>query len=473
MVEVVTAALEDQLIDPLSFRLTPTASYVTRRASATYHTQGSNIYSSRTGTRLIKILVSGSGQWLDPSTFHIIFDLKNDDVAAANAPHKLYPLSGPHAFFSRVRILINGTQVEDISEYARVHEMFDCFSSTDNVDNSYAIGFGNNWKNEVYSQDLTTTTTSVVAIPAGSSMTVMFKPCCGLFNTIRKYLPLQIMPIVIELSLVDNPLDPIIYTGVNRGVAAVDSGPFFTEATSNLWSIVNVQAKCDLVTLDSSFEEDFYRSLSEGKPLNIGYNTFINQTQTITGMSNLNVNVSRSLTRLKSVFVSLSKALTGTSATTLTRTVDRYPGSKEWNEFFSPMFREYNADVKENNPDHEFEMQLSIGSALYPEYPIRSHSEAYANLKKTLGIRSNSVHGFNINAVDYRTNKMIIGIDTEKVLEASYSGLSLRQGDLMTVMFKYYSDGGANQPILADRMHIILVADQILEVHSHGVRVLD
>ena len=69
--------------------------------------------------------------------------------------------------------------------------MFECFSSTDSVDNSYGIGFGNNWKNEVYSQDLTTQTTSVVAIPAGTSMTVMFKPCCGLFNTIRKYLPLQ------------------------------------------------------------------------------------------------------------------------------------------------------------------------------------------------------------------------------------------------------------------------------------------
>jgi hypothetical protein len=145
MVEVVTAALEDQLIDPLSFRLTPTASYVTRRASATYHTQGSNIYSSRTGARLIKILVSGSGQWLDPSFFISYFDFfKNEDVARGNTPHKFYPRSGPQAFFSRVRILINGTQVEDISEYARVHEMFDCFSSTDSVDNSYGIGFGNN-----------------------------------------------------------------------------------------------------------------------------------------------------------------------------------------------------------------------------------------------------------------------------------------------------------------------------------------
>jgi hypothetical protein len=58
-------------------------------------------------------------------------------------------------------------------------------------------------------------------------MTVMFKPIGGLFNTIRKYLPLQIMHIVIELSLVANSLDPIIYTGAARGVAAVDSGPFF------------------------------------------------------------------------------------------------------------------------------------------------------------------------------------------------------------------------------------------------------
>ena len=81
-------------------------------------------------------------------------------------------------------------------------------------------------ENEDYSKDLTTQTASVVAIPPGSSMTAMFKPCCGWFNTIRRYLPLQIMPIVIELSLVDNPLDPIIYTGVNRGVAAVESSPF-------------------------------------------------------------------------------------------------------------------------------------------------------------------------------------------------------------------------------------------------------
>ena len=75
MVEVVTAALEYQLIDPLSFRLTKTASYITKRRSCTYHVQGSNIYHATTGTKLINILLSRS-DWLDPTTFRIMFDLK-------------------------------------------------------------------------------------------------------------------------------------------------------------------------------------------------------------------------------------------------------------------------------------------------------------------------------------------------------------------------------------------------------------
>ncbi|MFM7985611.1 MAG: hypothetical protein ACKPKO_40495, partial [Candidatus Fonsibacter sp.] len=63
--------------------------------------------------------------------------------------------------------------------------------------------------------------------------------------------------------------------------------------------------------------------------LSINYNTLISQMQTITGNSNLHVNVSRSLTRLKSVFVSLAKSFTGASATALGSTLQNNPGSKE------------------------------------------------------------------------------------------------------------------------------------------------
>jgi len=418
MVEVVTAALEDQLIDPLSFRLTKTASYITKRRSCTYHPQGSNIYHPTTGTKLIKILLSGT-DWLDPSTFRIMFDLKNDD---GDENHNLYPLGGPWGFFSRMRILVGGQVIEDIDNYNRVHEMFQVFSATDSRENDYAEGFSNYWQGLHASKGLLVTAHTLVRIPPSSHMTVMFKPVAGLFQSVRKYLPLQFMPITIELSLVDSPLDPIITQG--------------------------------------------YKSISEGKPLNINYNTLISQIQTITGNSNLNVNVSRSITRLKSVFVSLSKTLPDAPVGTFARSLVTHPVTKEWNSFYSPMFNEFDTGLKATTPEGEFEMQLQIGSSLYPEYRIRSHAEAYYNLKKTLGIRSNVVHNFDISGIEYRIDKFIIGIDTERVLEAGFSGLSTRAGDLMTVMFKYNSEG-ADQRRLADRMHIVLHADQIIEVHSH------
>jgi hypothetical protein len=184
--------------------------------------------------------------------------------------------------------------------------------------------------------------------------------------------------------------------------------------------------------------------------------------------------VSRSITRLKSVFVSLSKSIPDVAAAdgAFSRTIISHPATKEWNTFYSPMSDEFDTGIKQTNPQGEFEMQLQIGSSLYPEYRIRSHAEAYYNLKKTLGIRSNAVHNFDITGIEYRIDKFIMGIDTERVLEAGFSGLSTRAGDLMTVMFKYNSEG-ADQRRLADRMHLVLHSDQIIEVHSHGVRVLD
>ncbi|MFM7989827.1 MAG: hypothetical protein ACKPKO_61985 [Candidatus Fonsibacter sp.] len=58
------------------------------------------IYIPTTGTKLIKILLSGS-DWLDPSTFRIMFDLK----MTMGGNHNRYLFGGPWGFFSRMRIL--------------------------------------------------------------------------------------------------------------------------------------------------------------------------------------------------------------------------------------------------------------------------------------------------------------------------------------------------------------------------------
>ncbi len=95
MVEAITSGAEDQLLDSLSFKTPHSAIYITDRKSVSFHPSGSNVYSSAGGTKLIKIVLTGDN-WLDPSTFRIMFDLKNNETAPLTL---LRPLGQPSSFF--------------------------------------------------------------------------------------------------------------------------------------------------------------------------------------------------------------------------------------------------------------------------------------------------------------------------------------------------------------------------------------
>ena len=101
---------------------------------------------------------------------------------------------------------------------------------------------------------------------------------------------------------------------------------------------------------------------------------------------------------------------------------------------------------------------------------MRSHAEAYYQLRKTLGVQSSKVHSFDISPQEYRDNRLIIGIDTEKSLGASFTGLNTRSGDLMTVKFKYKTATDARK---ADRIHIVLHTDNIMQISATGCSVFD
>jgi len=191
------------------------------------------------------------------------------------------------------------------------------------------------------------------------------------------------------------------------------------------------------------------------------------------------VNVSRALTRLKSVFVTLHKDYNYGRKD--------WQGRKLWNDFFSPGYVDNSDSVLTIKPETEFEFQLQIGSKLFPEYPIRSHQEAFYQLKKTLGVQASAVHNFDINTKQYRDHRFVLGTDCEKVLDAGFTGVNTRAGDLMTVRLKYKSNGVTapqgtteaaeiswyNNVRLADRIHIVLHSDQIMEIRSSGCQVYD
>ena len=133
--------VEDEMISSLSFKIDPTANYVTDRKSVTYQAQGSNIYTA--GSSVVKFSLTGTGQYLDPSTVRFVYTLTNTDGAVN---HDLYPLSGPWAFFRRIRIYSGTALIEDIDYANKVHEMFSLLTSKHARDNDTGVeGFGDNW----------------------------------------------------------------------------------------------------------------------------------------------------------------------------------------------------------------------------------------------------------------------------------------------------------------------------------------
>ena len=173
MVEAMANGVEDKLIDALSFKLQPGASYVVDRRSVTYHPQGSNIYTPGAGTRLIRILLTGE-DWMGPSTLRVMFrlnNLANPDPGQNNTGPRLRPLGGPWSFFRRMRILSAGQLVEDIDQYHRIHEMMHILIAGESRENDAAEAFG-----QVYDRHKQYYTNILVGIRPLDSLYVPFTP---------------------------------------------------------------------------------------------------------------------------------------------------------------------------------------------------------------------------------------------------------------------------------------------------------
>lgn len=123
-----------------------------------------------------------------------------------------------------------------------------------------------------------------------------------------------------------------------------------------------------------------------------------------------------------------------------------------------------------NNQAGEFEVQIQIGSKKFPETEIRSHAEAYYQLRKCLGVQSSTVHSFDISASEYRNSKLIMGFDTEKNLGSGFTGISTRAGDLLTVKFNHRSTKPED---FAQQVYITLHSDNVLEIRDSAVSVFD
>ena len=118
MADLIISSSEESLIDSLNFKLPTTSQYVTDRRLVRFYPSGASDFSPN-GMRTARVLLSGDGGWVDPSSLRIGFKLQN--MGDAN----LYLAAGPHCLIERVRIFCSGTLVEDLGpNYGRMHELF-------------------------------------------------------------------------------------------------------------------------------------------------------------------------------------------------------------------------------------------------------------------------------------------------------------------------------------------------------------
>ena len=102
---------------------------------------------------------------------------------------------------------------------------------------------------------------------------------------------------------------------------------------------------------------------------------------------------------------------------------------------------------------------------MIPQCPIRSHAECFYSLRKALGIQYNSLHNVDIEGNEHRNDKFIIGLDCETI-RLSFTGMNTKNS-LMTVRMKTRAEHRA------DRFHILLTAEMILEAGDNGITVYD
>ena len=458
--EATAQSVEDYLVDGLSFKLRPGASYINNRRSVTYYPHGGNQYSP-TGVKVIKLMLTGS-DWLDPGSLRMVFDLHNADATATNI---LYPISGPWSFFRRMRVLCGGQVVEDIDYYNHVHEMFHVMTPQHVRQNDDIEGFGNGLPPtdqatiDLEGRGTTGFPNNYRGIAGGSSSTVSFRFLSGLFNQ-DKFLPIRYCPITIELELVNQLTDPIV-TAWSSSPARV-----FKSDVSDTWQLQNVMLKADVVTLDNALDNEYAQHLLEGKTLPISYNTYVSQLLSLqTSSGNFTANITRSFTRLKSVFATFYQS-TIVANTNLTAGTLSGDFRKEWNTFYHPLIQ----DGAKYNSSNELQLQIQVGSKLYPEYPIQTIREAFYQLRKCLGIHNSTWHSIDIGETQYRSTRFIFGIDTEKMLAAGFTGLNTKAGDLMTVRAKYL---GSDAKYIPDTLYMVLHSDQILNIRDTGVEVLE
>ena len=136
------------------------------------------------------------------------------------------------------------------------------------------------------------------------------------------------------------------------------------------------------------------------------------------------------------------------------------------------------------NPKCEVSYQIQLVSRVFPIMEVKTSQEAFYELLKTIGCHElSSTYAVDILPREYRSWKYIIGVSFENAPGSSFSGVSTRNGDLLTIKLK--GTQHVNDVQLGGRdilpysypeciyIYVVLEADMVMSVRNVGVQIFD
>ena len=123
-------------------------------------------------------------------------------------------------------------------------------------------------------------------------------------------------------------------------------------------------------------------------------------------------------------------------------------------------------------PDKELEFQIQLGGKLYPEYPVKSVSEAFCILKQMLNLPDWGLHSVGIDYKQHTSNKFMFAMSFEKMPEASWTGTNTKTGQILLIKLAAVNTKSIPDDI-ASTIYITLMCENILEIRDVGCSVYE
>jgi hypothetical protein len=321
--------------------------------------------------------------------------------------------------------------IEDIEEYGRVREMFSMLQSSARRYNAHAEGWG--------STDLHSATFNSPGapdpIPGNSARTVVVKLLSS-FLTQGKAIPLNMVPVVIELEL----------SGADEAF----------EGFNNSWYITQPRLVGDVLTLDNALQNSYASHILQGKQLPYMMHGLYSLRATIpTGSTMYSLPIARGFTRLSTCYFSFWN--TSDSA------VD--DNHKYANRFISTL--SIGAASNDNTAEaDQCSWNITVGAVRYPEFDCSCLQESWYRLSLAQ-LMNTGKDSFSISPYQYRHDKFIGAMNFEKALgQAGHSGVNTRSGSQLPLNFR-------GLPTYIDTIHVVLHYEVAVNVSAAGIEVLD